>query len=73
MTALLKLCHCCHNLLPVGEFGRDRQKRDGLMSYCKGCKADLNAEWFATHQQDILARQRAAYRAKKAVQQGSSS
>lgn len=80
MGALTKLCYRCNSALPLKEFGRDRQKRDGLSSYCKACKADMNAEWFASHQQQrneqgkqfyrnnterILSRRRELYRVKR--------
>lgn len=32
-----KICVCCGKVLPVSEFGKNRQSSDGLMVSCKDC------------------------------------
>ena len=34
----LKTCSKCHQHLPIENFGKDNQKKDGLRSHCKECR-----------------------------------
>lgn len=34
-----KVCACCKQTKPITDFNKDRQKTDGLMSYCKPCNS----------------------------------
>jgi hypothetical protein len=40
-----KTCSCCAEVKPVAEFGKNRQKKDGLHVYCKTCSADKQRSW----------------------------
>lgn len=39
MSETTKTCTMCKRDLPLGDFYRDRRKRDGLYSECKACVA----------------------------------
>ena len=44
----MKRCRECGQILPDDSFYADRQKRDGLSTYCKVCKAEMQrARWYA--------------------------
>jgi hypothetical protein len=47
-TKTEKRCGRCEQTLPADAFGRDRSKRDGLQSYCSGCKASHSSSWWNT-------------------------
>ena len=39
----MKQCYKCKETKPVSEFPKSKKNKDGLFSYCKKCKAKLNA------------------------------
>lgn len=47
-TVLVKRCHRCETVKQFGEFTRDRQKKDGLRSYCRSCSSTA-IESFCAH------------------------
>ena len=44
-----KLCPCCEGTLPLSQFGRNRQAKDGLHYYCKKCAAAKQRAWAKAH------------------------
>ena len=52
-----KVCARCNLSKEFGLFGKDRQKKDGLSSYCKECYSNINHERYIKH-----AGQRRAYK-----------
>lgn len=44
-----KYCFKCKLILPIDQFGKDRQKKDGLYSYCKSCNSKKASEWCRTN------------------------
>lgn len=41
-----KVCACCKQTKLTVEFNKDRQKKDGLMSYCKTCNSLKNFSFY---------------------------
>lgn len=37
-----KRCGCCHKLLPIYEFHKDKSRKDGLSNSCKECTKEKN-------------------------------
>jgi hypothetical protein len=46
-----KVCACCKQTKLVTEFNKDRQKKDGLMSYCKACNSVKTASFYSKTKQ----------------------
>ena len=44
-----KRCSKCGQVKPIGDFNKCKRASDGLQSYCKQCKKDVNAAWYAKH------------------------
>ena len=42
-----KVCACCKQTKLIEEFNKDRQKKDGLTSYCKSCNSLKNSSFYA--------------------------
>jgi len=42
-----KVCACCKQAKLIGDFNKDRQKKDGLMSYCKSCNSLKTSTFYA--------------------------
>lgn len=42
-----KICSKCQGRKPLGRFGKDRSKPDGLQSYCKTCQYALSNDYAA--------------------------
>lgn len=72
----MKACSKCGVVKALGEFGRDREKRDGLHPACLRCRAEYraanraviktrNAAYRAANHEKVLARE-AAYKAENA-------
>lgn len=40
-----KRCSRCKEIKPKSEFGKNRNKKDGLSSYCKKCNSKYRKEW----------------------------
>jgi hypothetical protein len=47
-----KTCWACHKTLPRTEFGRNRDRLDGLQSRCMTCATTRCAEYNATHREE---------------------
>lgn len=57
-----KECSCCHRVLPLSDFHKDRTKADGLYSSCKECKHN-KAVWKNRSKETLLKQQE--YRKKR--------
>lgn len=55
-----RLCPKCGALKPLGEFGKDRQKKDGLTSRCKPCRREEHRAYLEQPGAKENARARAA-------------
>ena len=58
-----KVCSKCKVEKDLGEFTKDKTKRDGLHNMCKECRRLLHAKWRAKNPEKVKAR-RAKYRAE---------
>lgn len=63
----MKTCARCGIKKPLEQFTKDRQKRDGLRSYCKACKGAADAIWRKDNKA-VRSRYWKEYRAKNAEQ-----
>jgi hypothetical protein len=43
----------CGQLKPLGEFGRDAQRRDGLRPYCRPCDAARSRRYYREHTETV--------------------
>lgn len=50
-----KTCTKCGEVKSLHEYGRDKQKIDGLTSHCKDCKRVARAKYYAANREDVLA------------------
>lgn len=41
----MKVCRKCDQILKIENFGRSKQNKDGLKSYCKSCKRAESKKW----------------------------
>ena len=41
-----KRCSKCGQVKPIGDFNRNKRAKDGLISYCKQCNKEYQAEWY---------------------------
>lgn len=57
----LKYCSGCKLFLPVGMFGRDSSKADGMRRMCTGCKAVRDTQHYAGSREQIRARRARRY------------
>ena len=58
-----KICSRCGQVKPIGDFYRNKRAKDGLMSYCKQCNKEYQAEWSTNHKENFKANS-AKWRAK---------
>ena len=56
-----KLCSKCKEVKLLGEFSKDKDKRDGYRSNCKACQKERDAKYYAANLEKIKA-QRYSYR-----------
>ena len=56
MDATSKQCSRCRTEKPLSEFGVDRQKRDGIRSWCRSCVREKSKEYNATDRGKEVAR-----------------
>jgi hypothetical protein len=54
----MKLCAKCGKQLEHSMFCKDRQKKDGLSSYCNPCRSDAAAKRYAENKDKILSKNR---------------
>ena len=47
--SITKTCRRCERVLPVAEFHRDKNRRDGRYAYCKPCNSLAAKAWYDTH------------------------
>lgn len=45
----MKVCPQCRETKALDEYHRDRGKPDGRHAYCKPCRRERYAEYYATH------------------------
>jgi 5-methylcytosine-specific restriction endonuclease McrA len=58
MSEDAKLCCRCRKVRNVNEFGKRSSARDGLMSYCRGCKSQEDKQYLIEYGQLINGRRR---------------
>ena len=65
-----KRCSKCGRILPLSDFYRDKQTKDGLFCWCKACIKAKNAQHYQSNK-DAIAQKAAEYRAnnKEAIAQ----
>ena len=51
-----KRCSKCGQVKPIGDFYRNKRAKDGLMSYCKQCNKEYQAEWSTNHKENVKAK-----------------
>jgi len=51
-----KKCNRCKEEKPLGEFHKNKQKPDGLQSFCKECSSKKNKEYYIKNKEKELAR-----------------
>lgn len=47
-----KFCHKCQTLKPVGQFSRNKTKKDGYATQCKTCCAEYSKEYTREHKDE---------------------
>ncbi|KKM90484.1 hypothetical protein LCGC14_1238170 [marine sediment metagenome] len=57
-----KNCPGCDVVKPVGEFGKDRTKKDGLRTYCRGCAIDYSRNYRKNNQGSVQEYSRGYYK-----------
>jgi hypothetical protein len=55
----MKICASCRESKGLNEFNKDKQRSDGLCSYCRPCVKAKNAEKYRANSEKILARNKA--------------
>lgn len=58
-----KICTRCSEKKPVGEFGKDSLRADGLCYQCKSCRAIMDKAHYDANRDERLAQQRGHYKA----------
>lgn len=58
-----KTCRTCGEVLPLSEFARNVQNRDGYNGQCKACQREYSRRHYAANREKVAAKQRAAYAA----------
>ena len=58
MTATEKICKKCHEAKPLSEFGKNKERPDGLQSQCKPCLAAAKRAQYAADPEKHKARHR---------------
>ena len=48
-TIKTKVCKCCGKELPITEYSKDRQTKDGYSNKCKVCKSAQYKKWYDKH------------------------
>ena len=48
---ITKICKRCRKDKPIGEFSRNKTRRDGLQDYCKVCNGEINKQWLSQHRE----------------------
>lgn len=51
-----KRCSKCGQVKPIGDFYRNKRAKDGLISYCKQCNKEYQAEWSTNHKENVKAK-----------------
>lgn len=55
----VKICTGCKETRPLGEFPKDREKKDGFYSRCKVCVRVKNGKWYReNHDKELALRKR---------------
>lgn len=52
----MKICRKCQQSLDFCEFTKDKQKKDGLSTYCKSCRKEDAAKKYLARRDEILSR-----------------
>ena len=60
-----KRCPKCDTVLPVSDFYRDKQRKDGLSCWCKACIKANNAQHYQSNKDAILQKNAQHYQANK--------
>lgn len=42
----MKTCNKCKTEKPLAEFSKDKSRKDGLQSKCRGCNREYHREWY---------------------------
>lgn len=63
-TPACKTCTKCRETKPLNEFGRDKNRRDGLNPWCKACNRANVKRYNAAHRDEINAKRKAQYAAE---------
>ncbi len=58
-----KACTKCGVVKPLGDFSKEKIKKDGLQKYCKACNSTMAAKWRAENPEKVKAKN-AKYRAE---------
>lgn len=54
----LKRCSKCEEQRPLGDFNKDKAKKDGLRGYCKPCDREKARRWYIENREADLERKR---------------
>lgn len=60
-----KVCKRCNKEKPIGEFSRNKTRRDGLQDYCKVCNNIINKQWLDKHREQYKQSQTEWYKRNK--------
>lgn len=63
----MKTCSKCKQAKDLSEFGKNKQKKDGLQSYCKTCSSSVALAWHHTNKHDPEVAKRLSEYNKKVV------
>jgi 5-methylcytosine-specific restriction endonuclease McrA len=63
----MKACSRCGLSKPLSEFSKRKDTRDGLQSWCKVCKNEVQKRWQREHAQELNERQRKLNKAKRGI------
>ncbi len=58
-TGALKQCHRCKIIKDTSEFHKYSRNKDGLQSYCRDCKREIDLEHYRAHPRRNYARNKA--------------
>ncbi len=51
-----KACTKCGVVKPLGDFSKEKIKKDGLQKYCKACNSTMAAKWRAENPEKVKAK-----------------